>query len=120
MIGGHDLAALSDQRAVRVEDELGIVEAATVSLVDTQDDHGPRTSGRGTYGLGHRAWDIHRLIVVSGEEIDHQNWRIERCEIGIDRNDSLGEDRQLHLLPAALLDGPHDLFGGPVAVRDHG
>ncbi len=48
--GRGDLAALEQQAAVGVEDELGVVERAVVALVHPEHDHHAEAAGRGADG----------------------------------------------------------------------
>ena len=58
-----DLAALQNQRAVGVEDQLRVVERAVVTLIDAEHDHDVVFAGRGGHRLGDRAGNDDRVVI---------------------------------------------------------
>jgi hypothetical protein len=92
VIGRRDLAATLDQRAVRIEQQLRVVDGGAVALVDTErDDHPGFAGGFGDrVGLGGRYG--HRLLEQTQVLLGHRVGRLHEGEVGTVGNDGLGED----------------------------
>ncbi len=61
--GRRDLAALQNQRAIGVEDQLGVVERAVVALVDAEHDHDVVCAGRRGHRFSDGAGNDDRVVV---------------------------------------------------------
>jgi hypothetical protein len=98
MIGWRDLAAALDQRTVRIEEKLRIVDRATVALIDTdRDDY-----VRGLRGLADRTdlggRDCDRLFQQTLMFLPHRECGLHEGEVGVVGNHSLREGRELDIL----------------------
>ena len=106
MIGRRGLAPALDKRAVGIEQQLGVEQAATVSFVDTDGDHRARPPGRLTKCNGRRGGDRDRLVhqpeMLSGEF----ERRLQEAEVRVVRDNGFGERRELHLSTAQFGDLP--------------
>ena len=119
MIGRRDLAAALDQRAVRIEQKLRIVDRATVALIDTdRDDHARVLRGfADRAGLG--GWDGDRLFQQALMLLAHRVRGLDEGEVGVVGNDSLRESREPDTLFAQLADLLLDLLDRALPAVQH-
>src|SRR5258705_1520911 len=119
-IGRRDLATALDQRAVRVEQKLSVVDRAAVALVDAdRDDHVRRLRGlpdRVGLGRGHRDRLLEQTLML----LAHGVGRLHEAEIGVVRDHCLGERRELDALLAQLANLLHNLLDGADPAVEHG
>ena len=119
VVRGHDLAALANQRAVRVEDELGVVEAAPLALVYAENHHRACSSRRASHRFGHRSRYVDGFGVQPEREIPDRDRCVEHRKVGVAGDDGLGEHRQTNPLQPAALDRLDDLLQRGVPVEKH-
>src|SRR5271169_452944 len=116
------LKYISSFSSVGVEEQLRVVKGSTVSLVDADRHENLRLPGSLADGVRGRRWhgyrQIEQLPMLWCDDVLHG--RLDERKIGVVRHDGLRERRELHLLMAELVDGPHDLFDRPLAAIEHG
>jgi len=119
VIGRRGLSPALDERAVGVEQQLGVEQAATVSFVDADGDHDARLPSRLTECVGCRRGDGDRLVhqpeMFSGEL---ERW-LEESEVRVVRDNGFRECRELHLTTAQFGDLSDDLLNGLLAAVQH-
>ena len=96
VVGGGELAPFKHHLAVGIDQQLGVVEAAAIALVDAQQHvHAVLTSGGGDLAqLG--AGQLHRLVVEAQMGRPHQHRWLHKREIGVVGQKGFGEHDQLN------------------------
>ena len=90
--GGRDLAAGEFQRAVGVEDDLGVVERAVVAFVHAEDDDHVVTPCGGADGVGDGAGDGDGVFVEPDVLLARRYGWMDEGEIRIPGNECFGKD----------------------------
>jgi hypothetical protein len=122
VVSGHDLAAPLNQRAVGVEEKLGIVESSTVSFVDADGHDDSRLLLRVADGIGSRRWYRYRLIeqlevLTSGNDLVA---RLDERKVRVLGHHGFWKRGKLHSLLPEFLDLAHDLVDRSLAAIEDG
>src|SRR4029077_3166469 len=113
------LAAMLDQGAVRVKQQLCVVDGPTIPLVDADGADDSRLSAGVPDGVGRLR--RHRYRVVEQEQllVGNLNGPLHRGEVWVIRHDRLGEGGELHTLVAKRNNLLDNLFHRPLAAVQH-
>ena len=104
MEGRRELAALQLERAVGIENQLGVVERAVVALIDAQhDDHAVPPRRRGDR-LRHRARHRDRMLIEPEMLGPGEHRRMDEGKIRIPGNEGLREYREFYAFLPGLRD----------------
>ena len=108
--GGQDLAPTLQQSAVGVEEQLRVVERATIALGHADGHHDSRLPCRVGNGVDlgrryrHRLVDQPQMFCIELERSLHKG------EVGVVRHDRLGERRELNIVTTEFGDLVDDLL----------
>jgi hypothetical protein len=115
------LAAALDQRAVGVEEQLGVVERAAIALVDADrhDDRArpARLADRLGGGRGHGHRLVEQLQVLApGDDLERG---LDEREVRVVRDHGFREGREAHAVAGELVDRPDHLLDRSLAAVEH-
>ncbi len=116
VVGRGDLAAMLEQPAVGIEQELCVVERAAVALVHADGNDRSRLPAGLADGLGGGRRDGDRLFEQALVFRAHPERRLHEGEVGVVRHHRLREGSEQHALATEGEDLPADLVHGALAA----
>ena len=116
MVGRRQFAAMLDQRAVRIEKQLSIVDRSAIALIDANGRHHACLPASFTDRECCRRRHCHCLLEQYKVLPKHFKWPLHVRKIGIVRYDCLREGRELYTLATKLDDFLDDPVNGPLAA----
>ena len=98
VVGGGDFAAMLDQRAVSVEQQLGVIKRATITLVDADAGHDTGFAARCTYLPSDIRGHDDCLLKQAQMLLAHGEGRLHKRKVRVVRHHSFREHRELNVL----------------------
>ncbi len=119
MEGRRDLAPLENEGAIRIEDELRVVERAMIPLVDAKRDDDAMFAGGCRHRVGRSTWNRNRFLVEPQMLAAGENRGQDEGKIGIPGDECLRENDQFGALAGGLADrfqhaGQRPVAGGEI------
>ncbi|MNG08702.1 hypothetical protein D3C84_920790 [compost metagenome] len=119
MIGRRNLATGLNQGAVRIKQQLRVVQGTAIALVDADGHHHVGVLGGFANGIGGRGRHDDGLIeqfVVLGTHFER---RLHKGKVRVVRHDGFRENGELHAFLAEFMDLVDDLFYSAFTAVEH-